>query len=72
MSYKLCPECQQPILKEGQTRKHADDYRHATGCPADVPVCPQCLEDATYQTPDGTYWDSNAHHWRIKEQPNGE
>lgn len=33
--YKLCPECGQPILKKGQTRKHPDDYRHARGCPND-------------------------------------
>lgn len=33
--YKICPECQQPILKKGQQRKHPDDYRHAKGCPLD-------------------------------------
>lgn len=26
--------------------------------------CPTCGEDATYQTPDGTYWCSGAHYWR--------
>lgn len=31
--YKLCPECGQPMLKRGQSRKHPDDYRHAQGCP---------------------------------------
>lgn len=29
------------------------------------PECPQCGEEATYQTPDGTFWDSNAHYWRV-------
>lgn len=33
MAYKLCPECDAPILKKGQKRKHPDEYRHATGCP---------------------------------------
>lgn len=33
--YKLCPKCGQPMLKKGQKRKHPDDYRHASGCPAD-------------------------------------
>lgn len=28
------------------------------------PKCPQCGDEATYQTPDGTWWDGNAHHWR--------
>ena len=32
--YKLCKECGQPMLKKGQKRKHWDDYRHASGCPA--------------------------------------
>ena len=32
---KCCPECDQPMLKKGQARKHADDYRHARGCPLD-------------------------------------
>lgn len=35
MAYKLCPECDQPILREGQRREHPDDYRHAQGCPLD-------------------------------------
>lgn len=33
MSYKLCDECGQSMLKKGQRRKHPDDYRHARGCP---------------------------------------
>lgn len=33
--YKLCPECDQPILRAGQIRKSADEYRHARGCPLD-------------------------------------
>lgn len=33
MSYKLCKECGQPVLKKGQKRKHPDAYRHAQGCP---------------------------------------
>lgn len=31
--YKLCTECNQPILRKGQERKRPDDYRHARGCP---------------------------------------
>jgi hypothetical protein len=27
-------------------------------------LCPKCGEKPTYQTPDGTFWDSSAHHWR--------
>jgi hypothetical protein len=30
-----------------------------------VPICPQCGEAATYQTPDGTFWDGYAHYWRT-------
>ena len=30
-----CRECDQPILRKGQKRKHQDDYRHASGCPLD-------------------------------------
>lgn len=26
--------------------------------------CPKCGDLPTYQTPDGTYWDGNAHYWR--------
>ena len=33
MSYKLCRECDQPMLKKGQRRKHPNDYRHARDCP---------------------------------------
>ena len=29
-------------------------------------VCPRCGETATYQTPDKTFWDSNAHYWRCE------
>jgi hypothetical protein len=29
-------------------------------------VCPRCAELATYQTPDKTFWDSNAHYWRCE------
>jgi hypothetical protein len=32
---KLCKECGQPLLKKGQRRRNADDYRHASGCPLD-------------------------------------
>jgi hypothetical protein len=32
VSYKLCKQCGQPILKRGQRRKSRDDYRHARGC----------------------------------------
>lgn len=31
---KLCKLCGQPMLKKGQKRKHPDDYRHASWCPA--------------------------------------
>lgn len=31
--------------------------------------CPLCGGPATYQTPDGTYWDGMAHHWRIPVEP---
>jgi hypothetical protein len=31
--YKLCPQCEQPMLKKGQKRKNQHDYRHARGCP---------------------------------------
>ena len=31
---------------------------------SDHPKCPKCGEEATYQTPDGTFWDSSAHYWR--------
>jgi len=31
---------------------------------SDHPKCPKCGEPATYQTPDGTFWDSSAHFWR--------
>lgn len=34
---------------------------------ADLPTCPKCGEAATYQTPDGTWWDSNGHYWRALE-----
>lgn len=34
--YKLCKECGQPLLKNGQKRKHHDDYRHAGGCRSSV------------------------------------
>lgn len=27
-------------------------------------ACPQCGDAPTYQTPDGTWWDSSAHYWR--------
>lgn len=30
-----------------------------------LPSCPTCGETATYQTPNGAYWCSNAHHWRA-------
>lgn len=30
----------------------------------DAPRCPQCGDRATHQTPDGTWWDGNAHYWR--------
>jgi hypothetical protein len=36
MSYKLCKECGQPMLKKGQKRKHLNDYRHAAGCPKET------------------------------------
>lgn len=28
------------------------------------PICPSCIERATYQTPDGTFWCANGHYWR--------
>lgn len=31
-----------------------------------LPKCPDCGEIATYQTPDGAYWDSWAHYWRAE------
>jgi hypothetical protein len=31
-----------------------------------LPKCPQCGQEATYQTPDGTFWDGDAHHWRLQ------
>lgn len=45
--YLLCSDCDQPILKPGQKREHSDDYRHASGCPADTDQnftasCPSC------------------------------
>lgn len=41
MGYKLCPDCGQPMLKKGQTRKHPEDYRHASGCPREASECPR-------------------------------
>lgn len=32
--------------------------------------CPKCGELATHRTPDGTWWDSNAHYWRTGEVEN--
>jgi hypothetical protein len=29
--------------------------------------CPKCGDLPTYQTPDGTYWDGNAHFWRQQQ-----
>ena len=44
-----------------------------------TPKCPQCGEEATHLDPSGTYWDANAHYWRIntptgylKERPKDE
>lgn len=31
-----------------------------------LPKCPQCGRTATYQTPDGTFWDAMAHYWRAQ------
>ena len=33
-----------------------------------LPACPKCGEAATYQTPDGTWWDGNAHYWRVEDE----
>jgi hypothetical protein len=33
-----------------------------------IPKCPQCGDEATYRTPDGTFWDGNAHYWRLPVQ----
>lgn len=38
---KLCPECNQPMLRKGQRRRHREDYRHASGCPLDRPKRPK-------------------------------
>lgn len=35
--------------------------QHAPWC------CPTCREPATYRTPSGTFFDSNAHYWRAPE-----
>ena len=39
---KTCPECNQPMLADGQQRQHEDDYRHASGCPNDDTICNHC------------------------------
>lgn len=31
--------------------------------------CPKCGDAPTHQTPDGTYWDGNAHSWRLPKEP---
>lgn len=40
--------------------------RDTLDMPCSNPRCPQCGEVATYQTPDGTFWDGNAHSWRAR------
>jgi|SRR6185312_9195811 len=32
-----------------------------------LPRCPVCLDEATYQTPDGKYWCGRAHSWNHVE-----
>lgn len=40
---------------------------HASSIYNALPSCPTCGKEATYQTPDGTFWDSNAHYWRQSQ-----
>jgi hypothetical protein len=43
----------------------AESYPNCPNCGKKV-VCPRCGETATYQTPDKTFWDSQAHYWRCE------
>ena len=48
-----------PLFGGGE---HAGTMCHNS--PIYSPKCPSCGSDPTYQTPDGTFWDSEAHYWR--------
>jgi primosomal protein N' len=46
-----------------------DDYSSHMRChispnEQQLPKCPQCGDQATWQDASGTFWDSNAHYWR--------
>lgn len=34
-----------------------------------VPRCPICGDKATFVDSMGTYWDGNAHRWRVQFEP---
>jgi hypothetical protein len=62
-----------PFMPDSEGKQHVPlhggGYQSGTVChnynPIPIPKCPECGEQATYQTPDGTYWDSAAHYWRM-------
>lgn len=64
-----------PLMHGGKQHMplYGDDGEHgAAMCYASsiynpIPRCPACNKEATYQTPDGTYWCASAHYWRANQ-----
>ncbi len=58
-----CPEWQK--LQDLMVDAEREEVEKSKGEPEDRRRrCPKCGEAATYQTPDGVFWDSNAHYWK--------
>lgn len=61
-----------PFMPGGKQHVPIDSDEHGSAmCYASsiynpIPRCPTCDEEATYQTPDGTYWCASAHHWKVE------
>lgn len=49
-----------------QFNENSDPWRPSSG----KPKCPKCGEESTFIDATGTYWDSNAHYWRLSEREN--
>lgn len=52
----------------GKLMEHHPKCDGEGGRKADLPTCPKCGEAATYQTPDGIWWDGNAHYWKEQQE----
>lgn len=80
----VCPECDCPMLRKGQKRKHPDDFRHARGCPkaskrererteriwaALEASCKTCNDTKQVQEGTGTASSEGGEDWRVVDCP---